>query len=140
MRRCPTASASSEKPVRADHDGPTRDGQVAVGRESRRALAGLPELRIAGQGWQRRGDAEARGADFDAGGARRRFEVGGVEAMIYSFIELDPKSRFLRRSQWTSGTLIYELVVAICMMGSTLLHLMTCRGACSGKYGRLWLP
>ena len=38
----------------------------------------------AAQGWQRRGDAEARGADFDAsdGGARRRFEVGGVDFEI----------------------------------------------------------
>jgi hypothetical protein len=39
------------------------------------------------QGWQRRGDAEARGADFDAsdGGARRPFKVGGVKLVIYSF-------------------------------------------------------
>ncbi len=38
------------------------------------------------QGWQRRGDAEARGADFDAsdGGARRRFEVGGVDFDLLS--------------------------------------------------------
>ena len=36
------------------------------------------------QGRQRRGDAEARGADFYAsdGGARRRFEVGGVNFVV----------------------------------------------------------
>ena len=42
------------------------------------------------QGWQRRGDAEARGADFDAsdGGARRHFKVGGVDLRIYIYYSL----------------------------------------------------
>ena len=57
------------------------DGNYRRYCRSRRTLLGS-KLGTMGriQGWQRRGDAEARGADFDAsdGGAKRCFEVGGV--------------------------------------------------------------
>jgi hypothetical protein len=85
--RGPRELVSRESPVgqRADQGGPRFVADAPGG-------AQLPVAVPAGQGWRRREACEARGADFDAsdGGARRRFEIGGVRNQnIYIFNVLE---------------------------------------------------